>query len=99
MYLKRIDGPRTVRTANGSVLSISDLPAISTRRWVASRKEAVVKAVFHGLLTREQAIERYALSEEELSLWESNYIQQGKNGLKTTRARSHWTITGCICKS
>jgi len=89
MYLKKIDGPRTVKLTNGCVLSMSDLPDATTRRWVASRKEVVVKAVFYGLITRTQALEKYSLSEEELGHWEASYVSRGKNGLKVTRTQSH----------
>ena len=69
MYLKRVDGPRQVTLPDGSVLSRADLPAADTRRWVASRKAVVVQAVAHGLISREDALQRYALSEEEFELW------------------------------
>lgn len=85
MYLKKVDGPRSVKLPDGSVLSVSDLPESSTPRWVASRKEIVVKAIFYGLITRASAIERYALSEEELENWESAYVLKGRDGLKVTR--------------
>ncbi len=45
MYLKKIDGPRAVNLPDGSVMTRADLPPVETRRWVASRKAAVVKAV------------------------------------------------------
>ena len=69
MYLKRVDGPRQVTLPDGSILSRADLPDPMTRRWVASRKAAVVKAVIYGLITEAEARERYALSEEEFALW------------------------------
>ena len=62
MYLKRADGPRQVTLPDGSILSRADLPPPNTRRWVASRKATVVKAVVHGLLTQKEALDRYALS-------------------------------------
>ncbi len=45
MYLKKVDGPRQVTLPDGSILSRADLPPDQTRRWVASRKAIVVKAV------------------------------------------------------
>ena len=38
----------------------ADLPPADTRRWVASRKAVVVKAVVYGLITQAEALERYA---------------------------------------
>jgi len=44
MYLKKIDGPRAVTLADGTIMTRADLPRADTRRWVASRKAAVVKS-------------------------------------------------------
>ena len=71
MYLKKCDGPRIVSLPDGKVLSQADLPPSDTRRWVASRKAAVVRAVAHGLISREEALRRYSLSEDEFSEWVS----------------------------
>jgi len=73
MFLKRVDGPRQVTLPDGSILTRADLPPADTRRWVASRKAIVVKAVISGLITQAEALERYCLSEESLpfgaTLW------------------------------
>ncbi len=89
MYLKRVDGPRQVTLPDGSVLTRADLPAPETRRWVASRKALVVKAVIHGLITEEEARERYALSEEEFALWVSAVQTHGENALKVTAIQKY----------
>ena len=44
----------------------ADLPPPDTRRWVASRKLAVVLGVAHGLISRAEALRIYGLSDEEL---------------------------------
>lgn len=85
MFLKKVDGPRAVRLPDGTFMTRADLPAADTKRWVASRKATVVKAVQYGLLSVEQAMERYALSEEELSQWLRAAMQHGEEALKTTR--------------
>lgn len=84
MYLKRVDGPRQVTLPDGSILTRADLPDPKTRRWVASRKSIVVKAVVHGLITESEARERYALSEEEFALWRAAVEKHGEAGLKVT---------------
>ncbi|SFD82374.1 CtrA inhibitor SciP [Roseivivax sediminis] len=84
MYLKKIDGPRAVTLPNGTVMTRADLPPPSTKRWVASRKAAVVRAVVHGLLTEAQAQDRYQLSEEELACWIRAMADHGERGLKAT---------------
>ncbi|WP_212523213.1 DUF1153 domain-containing protein [Actibacterium sp. MT2.3-13A] len=84
MFIKRINGPRIVTLPDGSTMTRADLPPELTRRWVASRKAAVVKAVACGLITRDEAKARYALSEEELSSWENAIRHHGKEALKAT---------------
>lgn len=84
MFLKRVDGPRQVTLPDGSILSRADLPAASTSRWVASRKAIVLKAVVYGLIPQSEALERYALSEEEFQLWRNAVERHGDQGLKVT---------------
>ena len=84
MYIKRVDGPRQVTLPDGTVLTRADLPPADIRRWVASRKAVVVQAVAHDLISRAEALERYALSEEEFALWESGSANHGNEGLKVT---------------
>ncbi|MDG1736874.1 MAG: DUF1153 domain-containing protein [Paracoccaceae bacterium] len=78
MYLKKVDRPRTAKLPDGRVLSVSDLPHSATQRWVASRKEIVVRAILHGLIARADALSLYSLTEEELGEWEMGLILRGK---------------------
>ena len=89
MYLKRVDGPRQITLPDGSVLSRADLPPPETRRWVASRKAIVVNAVVYGLLSQSEAMERYALSEEEFTLWQRAVERHGVKGLKVTAIQKY----------
>lgn len=89
MYLKKVDGPRQVNLPDGSVLSRADLPPPETRRWVASRKAVVVKAVMHGLITQSEAMERYALSEEEFALWRAAVEHHGEKALRVTTIQKY----------
>lgn len=84
MFLKKVEGVRQVTLADGTVMTRGDLPPADTRRWVASRKAIVVRAVDHGLITREEALERYALSEEEFELWSQAVHAHGEGALKVT---------------
>ena len=84
MFLKRVEGPRQVTLPDGSILSRGDLPPADTRRWVASRKAIVVKAVVYGLLGHSEALERYALSEEEFALWREAVEKHGDKALQVT---------------
>ena len=84
MYLRKVDGPRAVTLPEGSIMTRADLPPDETRRWVASRKAAVVKAVVFGLISRKDALSRYALSDEEFAEWETAVAEHGEGALKAT---------------
>lgn len=89
MYLKKVDGPRHVALPDGTTLSRADLPPAQTRRWVASRKAVVVKAVIYGLITQIEAMERYALSEEEFALWRDAVETHGEKALRVTTLQKY----------
>ena len=84
MYLRKVEGPRSVTLSDGTIMTRADLPSEKTRRWVASRKAAVVRAVTAGLILRKEALERYALSDEEFSEWETAVDLHGEAALKAT---------------
>lgn len=84
MFLKKVEGPRAVTLSDGTVFSRADLPPPETSRWVASRKLAVVKGVALGLISREEALRLYQLSEEEFDSWAGAVEKYGKDGLKIT---------------
>lgn len=84
MYLRKGPGPRVVTLSDGSQMTRADLPPSGTTRWVARRKAAVVRGVQSGLIGREEAMETYSLSEEELDGWVQAIDAHGPNGLKTT---------------
>lgn len=89
MYLRKVDGPRAVTLPDGRVLTRADLPDKSTSRWVASRKEVLVSAVSAGLISRAQALEDYAVSEEEFSSWEMALKRHGQGALKATAVQKY----------
>ncbi|MGP9805668.1 CtrA inhibitor SciP [Paracoccus sp. NSM] len=83
MFVKKSSGPRTATLPDGRILTMADLPPSDTR-WVASRKEVVVLAIRHGLITRDEALRRYGLSDEELDAWEQAVAKHGRKALKVT---------------
>ena len=85
MYLKRSRGPAAITLPDGHILSRSDLPSPNTKRWVASRKAAIVQAVRYGLLSEVDALSVYALSREELSSWQAAIHNFGESALKATK--------------
>lgn len=88
MYLKKVNGPRLVALPDGTSLSLADLPKEGTKRWVASRKAVVAKAVKFGLIKPAEAMSRYDLSEEELQSWIGAIERHGTSGLKVTRMQA-----------
>ena len=77
-------GERYVIGPTGTALTVSDLPPSNTQRWGIRRKAEVVVAVRGGLLTLEDACERYALTSEEFLSWQVAFDQHGLPGLRTT---------------
>jgi len=67
MHIRKVRGPRTVQSPDKGYLSRGDLPPPNTKRWVASRKAAVVKAVRFGLISLGGACSLYDLIKDEYS--------------------------------
>lgn len=89
MFLKKVDGPRAVTLPDGKVLTRADLPPPTTRRWVVSRKIAVVRGVLYGLLSQEEALERYGISDEEFACWVKAVADHGEDALKATAVQKY----------
>ena len=64
------------------VVALDDLPPPHTTRWGARRKAQVVAAVQAGVLTIDEACERYWLSIEEFTSWQRALSAEGVAGLK-----------------
>lgn len=78
-----------VRGPTGERLTLDDLPAPGTRRWVIRRKAEVVAAVQGGLMSLTDACQRYSLSIEEYLAWEKAIEDNGLQGLRTTRLQHY----------
>jgi hypothetical protein len=89
MYLKKVDGPRAVTLSDGTVMSRADLPSEKTRRWVASRKAAVVRGVIYGLITQDEAMSRYQISADEFREWLEAVSTHGEDALKATTLQKY----------
>lgn len=89
MYLRKVNGPRSVTLPDGTIMTRADLPAADTRRWVASRKAAVVRAVSAGLISRDEALGLYALSEDEFFEWEIAVSRHGEAALRATALQKY----------
>ena len=82
-------GERYVIGPTGAPLPLDDLPPRETVRWVIRRKAEVVAAVRGGLLTLDEACERYRLTNEEFLGWQKSIDQHGLAGLRTTRIQQY----------
>ena len=74
---------------DGSPLTVADLPAANTQRWVIKRKAQVVAAVRGGLLSLEEACERYRLTVDEFLHWQQSIDRHGLAGLRTTKVQQY----------
>jgi hypothetical protein len=82
-------GEKYVIGPTGAPLTLSDLPPRETERWVIRRKAEVVAAVRGGLLTLDEACERYRLTNEEFLGWQKSIEAHGMAGLRTTRIQQY----------
>ena len=82
-------GEKYVIGPTGAPLTLSDLPPKETERWVIRRKAEVVAAVRGGLLSLDEACERYRLTNEEFLGWQQSIDQHGLAGLRTTRIQQY----------
>ena len=82
-FQKRIVG------SDGSLMSIGDLPPSNTKRWSTSRKALVITGVRAGLITIEEACERYNLSIEEFLTWQELIDRYGVRGLRVTKIQTY----------
>jgi hypothetical protein len=73
---------RYVIGPDGSPLTIADLPPKDTKRWVIRRKAEVVAALRGGLLSFDEACERYKLTVDELLSWQRSIDRHGLPGLR-----------------
>jgi hypothetical protein len=83
----------------GEPLTIDDLPPPETRRWVIRRKAEVVSGVRNGLISLEDACNRYKLSVEEFLTWQRLIDQHGMRGLRTTRLQQYRRDTDDVSAS
>lgn len=97
--------PKVARGFDGKILTLADLWKPG-QRWVRSRKLDVLGAIHGGLITADEARERFRISEAELNGWRRLYLKEGAvetmskpdvphNGGTTghRRARRHSVLT------
>ena len=82
-------GEKYVIGATGAPLTLPDLSPPETQRWVIRRKAEVVAAVRGGLLSLDEACDRYKLTNEEFLAWQQSIDRHGLAGLRTTRLQQY----------
>ena len=70
-------------------MTLNDLPAPNTKRWVIRRKAQVVVAVRSGIISLNDACSRYNLSIEEFLSWQRLIDRHGIGGLRATRIQQY----------
>src|SRR4051812_36438143 len=78
---------RYVVGPEGGPLTVADLPSTNVLRWVARQKAIVVSAVRGGIITLDQAMDRYNLTAEEFLTWEHSLQVGGLSALRVKAAR------------
>jgi hypothetical protein len=73
----------------GTAASVESLPPTNTKRWVIRRKAEVVAAVRAGVISLEDACQRYTLSVEEFLSWQRLVDSHGLPGLRVTRLQDY----------
>lgn len=85
--------PAAVLGPMGEHLTLETLPSRDTRRWVCRRKAQVVAAINGGMLTIDEACERYDLSAEEVDCWRTSYARAGVPALRVTRIQQYREVS------
>lgn len=78
-----------VPASGNSPMTMGDMPSPDTQRWTIRRKAAVVAGVRAGLLTMEEACERYSLTLEEYLSWQRMIDAHGLRGLRVTKIQDY----------
>ncbi len=87
--MSRDSSGRTVTDPFGEPLTVDTLPPADTVRWVPRRKAQVVCAIRGGLISRQEACDRYGISNAELFSWEKLLDDHGLRALRVTRTQRY----------
>ena len=86
---KQTSRPNPIIEQVGEPLTMDDLPPPNIRRWIAQRKAQVVNAVQTGLLSLDEACERYGIPIDEFLSWQRLFDEHGLEGLRSTRLKEY----------
>jgi len=77
-------------------VTIDKLPPPDVVRWVPRRKAQVVGAIRGGLISRDEACDRYGISSAELFSWEHLLEEHGLRALRVTRTQRYRKLSASI---
>jgi hypothetical protein len=83
-----------VHDPDGMPIELQDLPPRDTLRWNIRRKAEVVAGVRVGLISLDEACQRYTLSVEEFLSWQRLIERHGLPGLRATRLQDYRDSSG-----
>lgn len=89
MYIASHSERPSLLAENADSPTIYMLPPVRTIRWVIRRKAQVLSGIRAGIITRQEALERYRLSDEELDSWQFAADVAGVYALRTTRLQAY----------
>ena len=84
--------PAQAMGPSGLPVTLETLPPPGTTHWVIHRKAEVLAAINAGLLSIEEACERYDLSLEELMLWQRALERSGMYALRVTKIQHYKSL-------
>jgi Protein of unknown function (DUF1153) len=70
---------------DGKQMTLAQLPSPRLKRWLPRHKALVVAAVRHGLITFDEACERYSLSLDEYLSWQRSFDAAPRPAAATLR--------------
>ena len=79
--------PARKQPARLNGIQLEDLPPPGVGRWVIRRKAQLVAAVEAGVISLDEALDRYQVSPEEFESWQRSLRRHGIYGLRTTRSQ------------
>ena len=88
-WMKKLSANLSSERPETRKLTLDRLPPANTRRWVIRRKAQIVEAVRTGVLSLDEACDRYTLSIEEFLSWQRLFDSHGVHGLRVTRLQEY----------
>lgn len=70
-------------------IKLTELPSTTTKRWVMNRKAQVIAAISNGIMSFEEACQRYNIAGDELKSWIRLINAHGVRGLRATKIQQY----------